>query len=128
VDAASEAREDAARQEIDGLRHAVPSLSLGSAGSSLWVLCDLLSAAVRALRAYERPAPGRCWIVALEARGRLRRGAVWLVDDEPADRVAAEQIAAAVGADVAAGRLPAPTGAALLEVVDRRPNHAGVSR
>lgn len=71
---------------------------------------------------------GVCWLVELQAGGRLRRGATWQVTGgrEAAGRAAS--VGATVAADVAAGRVPEPRAATLVDVVDRRPNHPGIYR
>ena len=102
----------------------LPEVSLPEVPSwrHLWHLCDI----VTVWRDTRRPdAPGRRWMVTLEVRGRIRRGASWVLDEsagaDAADR-AGEQVAAAV----AAGRLPDPGSATPLDAWDRRPNHPGV--
>ena len=59
--------------------------------------------------------------IELLARGRFRRWARWQVSGDEA----AARVLALVTADMAAGRVPDPEGAALVEVVDHRPPFRG---
>ena len=61
------------------------------------------------------------WEIELLARGRFRRWARWQATGEEA----AARVLAAVTDDVAAGRVPDPAGATLVEVVDHRPPFRG---
>jgi hypothetical protein len=98
----------AVRGEIGapGLHHAGAFEILAAAG-------HLVADAVRHLRT---PLSNR-WRVELAARGRIRRWAHW----EIAGAESAARAAVAVANDMRAGRVPAPVGALLVEVVDQRP-------
>lgn len=96
---------------------ALASLTLAS-----WHLAEL----VAEWRRTRRPdARGRTWVVTLEARGRTRRGASWLLDPG-ADGDTVERACGEVAAAVFAGGRPEPRSATLLDAWDRRPNHPGV--
>lgn len=86
-------------------------------GTTGWVAFEAGPALVREGLARLRTPRSGTWEVELLARGRFRRWARWqVVGDEGAGRVLAS-----VTADVAAGRVPDPAGATLVEVVDHRP-------
>ena len=87
-----------------------------------WHLGDLVAEWRRTRRPNAR---GRRWVVKLEARGRIRRGASWVLDPG-ADGDTVENARGAVAAAVAAGGRPEPRAATLLDAWDRRPNHPGV--
>lgn len=90
----------------------------------LWHLRELITG----WRDSRRPsAPGRRWVVTLDARGRIRRGASWVLDPQ-ASGDAAERVVEHVAAAVASGSRPGPSRATLLDAWDRRPNHPGVHR
>jgi hypothetical protein len=90
-----------------------PVLDHSGAFEILTAAGRLVADAVRHLRT---PLSDR-WRVELAARGRIRRWAHW----EIAGAESAARTAVAVAADVRAGRVPAPAGALLVEVVDQRP-------
>ncbi|RBY75396.1 hypothetical protein DQ239_17140 [Blastococcus sp. TF02-09] len=86
-------------------------------GTTLWVATEAGPGLVRdGLTWLFTPRSGT-WEVELVARGRFRRWARWQVSGEEA----AERVLATVTSEVAAGRVPVPSGAALVEVVDHRP-------
>ena len=94
--------------ELARLRHRTDNFLL--------VLAEGASLIGGALARLRDPRSGT-WRGELVARGRFRRWARWQVPGEQA----AAAVLATVTADVTAGRVPDPVGAALVEVVDHRP-------
>lgn len=90
-------------------------------GTTLWVAFTGGPALVREGLARRRTHRSGTWEVELLARGRFRRWARWQVSGDQA----AARVLATVTADVAAGRVPNPAGATLVEVVDHRPPNRG---
>ncbi|SDF02300.1 hypothetical protein SAMN05660662_0746 [Blastococcus aurantiacus] len=86
-------------------------------GTTVWVGLDAGPALLREGLARLRTPRSGTWEVGLVARGRFRRWARWQVSGDEA----AVEVLAAVTAAVAAGRVPDPVGATLVEVVDHRP-------
>lgn len=86
-------------------------------GTTVWVAADAGPGLLREGLARLRTPRSGTWEIELLARGRFRRWARWQVPGEDA----AARVLAAVAADVAAGRVPDPAGATLVEVVDHRP-------
>ncbi len=88
----------------------------GRPGTDLWAL-GRSGSLVRAGLAHLRTPRSGVWEVELVARGRFRRWARWqLFGGEAAARALTT-----VADDLAAGRVPEPDGARLVEVVDHRP-------
>jgi hypothetical protein len=114
-----------ARDDGDSPSTGMAATAIALDAPKLWIVWDLV---VQFRERHEPSAPGRRWLVELDAAGRLRRGAVWLLDHLTADARAAAEVAAAIGRDVAEGRSPHVDGTTLVDVVDRRPNHPGVYR
>ena len=86
-------------------------------GTRVWVAVEAGPALVGEGLARLRTPRSGTWEIELLARGRFRRWARWQVSGEDS----ATRVLATVTADVAAGRVPDPVGAALVEVVDHRP-------
>lgn len=100
------------------MRSAAASLSVDTA-TPLRSLVRVARALARLRTSAQADPSARHQAVVLEARGRIRRSATWLVED-PEE---AAHLAASVAADVRAGRLPDPPGAMLVRVLDHRPAH-----
>jgi hypothetical protein len=66
----------------------------------------------------------RAWVVELQARGRIRRGATWRVDG-PEEGV---RVATTAADAVRTGLVPQPDGAQLIDVVDERLTVYGAPR
>lgn len=90
-------------------------------GATVWSAFEGGPALVRGGLARLRTPRSGTWEVELLARGRFRRWARWRVSGE----ATAARVLATVTADVAAGRVPDPAGATLVEVVDHRPPFRG---
>ncbi len=85
-------------------------------GTALAVAVGAASSARPFLDRLRTPRSGT-WEVELVARGRFRRWARWTVSGSEA----AARVVAVVRDELAAGRVPEPPGATLVEVVDHRP-------
>ena len=90
-------------------------------GTTIWVAADAVAGLLREGLARLRTPRSGTWEIELLARGRFRRWARWQVSGDEA----AARVLATVTADVAAGRVPDPAGATLVEVVDHRPPFRG---